>query len=296
MPVAISFITVLLIWSTTPLGIVWSSVSIHPTLAVGLRMALALLLGGLLLPLFRIRLPLHQQAWSLYFFSALGIVGGMMFAYSAATMVSSGIMSLVFGFAPLLAGVMSWVILGQNPFTPMKAGGLLICILGLAVVCFSEVQAGSQIGLGLVLLFGGVFMFSLSSVLVKKVSMAIHPLANTVGALLLSTPCFFLFAYLQGAPFEPQLWQPQSLFAVIYLAVFGSLLGFVAYFHALQKLQPTTVALVNIITPVFSMALGTMLNDEVLQQQTLVGAVIILSGLSLYLFSRSSKSLQHQSK
>ena len=41
MQVSIAYLVVLLIWSTTPLGIVWSSESINPTMAVLLRMLIA---------------------------------------------------------------------------------------------------------------------------------------------------------------------------------------------------------------------------------------------------------------
>jgi len=37
MPVSAAYLAVILIWSTTPLGIVWSSESVSPTLAVLLR-------------------------------------------------------------------------------------------------------------------------------------------------------------------------------------------------------------------------------------------------------------------
>ena len=79
MTVPIAYLAVLLIWSTTPLAIVWSSESIPPSMAVLLRMLIALVLGHLVIKTNKINLPWHSQAMKLYTFSALGIFGGMMF-------------------------------------------------------------------------------------------------------------------------------------------------------------------------------------------------------------------------
>ena len=81
MQVSVAYIAVLLIWSTTPLGIVWSSESINPTMAVLLRMLIAVVLGGLVIFIRNIELPWHKQALRLYSYSAVGIFGGMSFSY-----------------------------------------------------------------------------------------------------------------------------------------------------------------------------------------------------------------------
>ncbi|MBA6363095.1 EamA/RhaT family transporter, partial [Colwellia sp. BRX8-8] len=65
MSVPIAYFAVILIWSTTPLAIVWSSETIHPTLAVLLRMLIAVVPGWLILKAFRIELPWHKSALKL---------------------------------------------------------------------------------------------------------------------------------------------------------------------------------------------------------------------------------------
>ncbi len=107
MQVSVAYMAVLLIWSTTPLGIVWSSESINPTMAVLLRMLIAVILGSMIIFIRNIELPWHKQAIRLYAFSALGIFGGMSFSYLAAGYLSSGILSLIFGLAPVFFGYFS---------------------------------------------------------------------------------------------------------------------------------------------------------------------------------------------
>ena len=109
-------------------------------------------------------------------------------------------------------------------------------------------------------------------------------MATTFGALILVTPLFFLTWLLLDGTFEPSTWSNRAIGSIIYLGVFGSLLGFLAYFHVLQKLEASTVALITLITPGFAIALGTLLNNEPLSLSLIVGAIVILVSLGLFQF------------
>jgi len=282
--VPLAFLAVVLIWSTTPLGIVWSSASVHPTMAVLLRMLLALVLGSLLLVIFRIRFPWTKTAFKLYGFSAIGIVGGMLLSYFAARYLASGTMSLIFGLSPLISGLLAQKLLNEPKFGPMKLLALVMAFIGLGVVCSSKLSLSSDSWIGLVLVLTAVSLFSLSGVLIKTVKINIHPIASTVGALLLSTPLFTLAWLLFDGTLPVDTWQLKSIWAILYLGVFGSLIGFVAYFYVLQNLNASTVALVTLITPIFAMTLGATLNGEVISDTLLIGALFVIGGLALYQF------------
>ncbi|WP_110457273.1 DMT family transporter [Shewanella algidipiscicola] len=282
--VPISFLAVVLIWSTTPLGIVWSSESVHPTMAVLLRMLIALVLGLLVIIMTKIRLPWNRIAFKLYGFSAIGIVGGMLLSYFAARYLPSGTMSLIFGLSPLISGLLAQKLLNEPKFGPMRILALLLAFTGLGVVCSAKLALGSDSWIGLSLILCAVLLFSLSGVLIKTVHIAIHPIASTVGALLFSTPLFALAWLLFDASLPIDTWSVRSMAAIAYLGVFGSLIGFVAYFYILQHLNASTVALVTLITPVFAMALGAQLNGEAITEALVIGAGLVLGGLGLYQF------------
>ncbi len=284
MSVRVSYFFVVLIWSTTPLGIVWSSDSISPTMAVFLRMFIALVLGGGIIWLAKISVPWHKRARILYSYSALGIYGGMLLSYQAAQSVSSGVISLVFGLAPIFSGLLAQRILNEPKFSRAKLIALMLSVFGLYLVCAEKINQSQFDPIGFVYLFGAVISFSLSSVLVKRVHLPIHPMATTFGALCISTPLFFITWLLVDGEFAPQVWKVKAIAAVIYLGVFGSLLGFLAYFHVLQKLQASTVALITLITPGFAIALGATLNGEPISTNLILGACIILSSLALFQF------------
>lgn len=282
MQVSVAYIAVLLIWSTTPLGIVWSSESINPTMAVLLRMLIAVVLGGMIIFIRNIELPWHKQALRLYSYSALGIFGGMSFSYLAASYLLSGVLSLVFGLAPVMSAILARRILAEPKITVLRKLSMLLSFMGLALVCADNFSLNGDSIYGLMYVLIAVFLFSLSGVLVKSVSLAIHPMATTVGALSLALPLFIInWLFLDGS-LDTSQWQLRSIWATIYLGVFGSLIGFFAYFFVLQRLTASTVALITLVTPIIALTLGALLNDEVINSKLIFGALLVISGIAIY--------------
>ncbi|HCM47010.1 MAG TPA: EamA family transporter [Colwellia sp.] len=284
MSVSIAYLAVLIIWSTTPLGIVWSSESINPSLAVLLRMLVALLLGALVIKVRNINIPWHKQALTLYTYSALGIFGGMLCSYLASTYLSSGIISLVFGLSPVISALLAKKILAEPNISRIRKISMAISLVGLAIVCSDNFNLADDNIYGVIFILLAVFFFSLSGVLVKSVSLAIHPLATTVGALTVATPLFLMSWLLLDGSLPIDTWQAKSLWATLYLGIFGSLIGFYAYFTVLQKLSASNVTLITLITPVVALTLGAVLNGEVINNKLIIGAFMVLLGLSIYHF------------
>lgn len=282
MQVTVAYLTVLLIWSTTPLGIVWSSETINPTMAVLLRMLIAVVLGCLVILISKIALPWNKKSIRLYSFSALGIFGGMSFSYLAAGYLSSGILSLCFGLAPVFSAILARRILAEPKISIVRKLSMLLSFIGLALVCSDKLSLEGDSIYGLFFILTAVFLFSLSGVLVKSISLAIHPLATTVGALIISLPLFVANWLLLDGSLDISHWELRSVWATIYLGVFGSLIGFFAYFFVLQKLTPSTVALITLVTPVIALSLGVLFNDEVINNKILVGAFLVILGLAVY--------------
>ena len=77
-------------------------------------------LGGLIVAITNIRVPWSKNACLLYFYSSIGIFGGMLLSYMAAKTVPSGIISLMFGLAPILSGLLAQQLLNEPKFSPIK--------------------------------------------------------------------------------------------------------------------------------------------------------------------------------
>lgn len=282
MKVPLAYLAVVLIWSTTPLGIVWSSETINPTMAVLLRMALAALLGTLFLLLLRIRLPLNKQAYKLYTYSSVGIFGGMICGYIASRYIGSGLISLVFGLSPLVSGLFAQKILNEPKFSALRLSAFLISVIGLLIVCWHDLTAGSDVTTGIIFVLFGMLFFSLSAVLVKSINISIHPLATTLGAIYFSLPLFIITWLLLDGDINTAQWSMRSISSIIYLGLFGSLIGFIAYFFILQNLTASSTALITLITPTFAITLGVAVNNEPVTLNLIIGASCIMIGLGVY--------------
>ncbi|MFY8325444.1 DMT family transporter [Pseudoalteromonas sp. ZZD1] len=284
MNVKVSYLFMVLIWSTTPLGIVFSSETVAPTLAVLMRMLIGLVLAAFVVSIANIRIPWHRRACFLYGYSSIGIYGGMLLSYMAAKTVPSGLISLTFGLAPILSGLLAQRLLNEPKFSTVKIIALAFALLGLYLVSERHIQGSLMQMQGLLYVLLAVCFFSLSGVMIKRVKIAIHPMATTFGALIFVTPLFFVTWWLLDGELNSALWSAKSLWSIVYLGVFGSLIGALAYFHVLQKLAASTVALTTLITPSFAIALGAWLNNEPVDLQLIIGAVIILLSLAVFQF------------
>ena len=270
------------IWATTPLAIVWSVTDLHPMWALVLRFFIALPLAVSVLLLLKVKFPIHKVALSSYVAGSLSLIGSQIFTYAATPYLSSGLIALMFGLAPIMAGL-----IGSFGFQQKLAGlqwlGMGTSIIGLAMICLSGSQKHVQ-PIGIVLMLMSVFAYSLSIFLVKKINADVQPMAQATGSILVST--------VLAALLLPWIWQyapthipsTKSLLALTYTVVMASLIAMFCYFKLVQNLKATTLSLTTVMTPVLAILIGAYLNHEQLSAQVFVGASIILLGLCLYFY------------
>ena len=72
-----------------------------------------------------------------------------------------------------------------------------------------------------------------------------------------------------------------SVFALFYLIIFGSLIGFTAYSWLLKNAQPAMVSTYAYVNPVVAVILGWSIAGESLTAQMLIGAFIIVASVVL---------------
>ena len=270
------------IWATTPLAIVWSVTDLQPMWALVLRFFIALPLAVSVLLLLKVKFPIHKVALSSYVAGSLSLIGSQIFTYAATPYLSSGLIALMFGLAPIMAGL-----IGSFGFQQKLAGlqwlGMGTSIIGLAMICLSGSQKHVQ-PIGIVLMLISVFAYSLSIFLVKKINADVQPMAQATGSILVST--------VLAALLLPWIWQyapthlpsVKSLLALAYTVVMASLIAMFCYFKLVQNLKATTLSLTTVMTPMLAILIGAYLNHEQLSAQVFVGAVVILFGLFLYFY------------
>jgi len=74
----------------------------------------------------------------------------------------------------------------------------------------------------------------------------------------------------------------KAALSIGYLALFGSVIGFMSYYYLIRHTSVRVVGIVPLITPVFALLLGANLNNETLTSSQLSGIILVLIGLSYY--------------
>ena len=281
-----AFVSVILIWSTTPLAIKWSALGAGFSFALFARMALGTLLCIMLLALLRVRFPMHRKAWQAYLVSGLSMFGAMALTYWSAQFVSSGMISVLFGLTPLLTSLGAALWLKEDALTPSKLAGMLLGVGGLALVFSDGLRLGAGAVAGLAALCFAVLVQALGLVWLKRIGDDSPPLATTLGSLVVALP-LFLGAWWLADGHWPHGMPQRALAATIYLGVIGSVLGFVLYYYMIKHLEAGRIALITLITPVLALLLGHGLNNEAVQPQVWLGAGAIMLGLAVHRWGAS---------
>lgn len=278
-----AYFLMILIWSTTPLAIKWSSQGIDFISGLSLRMLLGAVLAFSLAILWYKQVPLHRAARRVYMASALAIYGAMMLVYWGAQFIPSGLISVLYGLTPIFTGVFALFLLNNEAVGFNKIFGALLGILGLAVIFSEQLSFGEQAVLGILATLFSVILHSASAVWIKRLNTPMPALVVTAGGLIFSVPLFIVTFMVFAEPLPNDL-PARTLWAILYLGVMGSVVGFVSYYFVLAKLSPSTVALATLVTPVTALLLGKWFNQESISVMVFLGTGLVITGLIIHQF------------
>ena len=284
MSVPISYLSVILIWSTTPLAIQWSGNDVGFQFGVAARMAIGLVALLVLLRLMKIELPWHDRARRVYLISGTTLYIAMSFVYWAAQHIPSGWISVVFGLSPIFTSVLASMILKDQRLSGMRLTGMSIGFMGLIVVFVEGISISTMTMLGIAATVISAASQSVGSVLIKQQQPDFHPMAITAGSIVIALPLFILNCVLAGG--WPDTIPLRSALSILYLGLVGSAIGFPLYFYLLKNLAPERVAIVTLITPVTALMLGVIFNGEAISSKVVIGTLFILTGLAIYEYGK----------
>lgn len=279
--IGMAYAMVVLIWSTTPLTIKWSGQGVNYMFGITARMTIGTVLA-VLLTLWQYRgLPCDRKAMQVYVAVGLAIYGSMLPVYWGAQYIPSGLISVIFGLTPIMTAWFAAQFLQEQRFGLNKILGALLGVAGLVIIFIRQIKFGEHAIWGLSAVLIAVAVHSLSAVMIKKINARLPALSVTTGGLLVALPMLWL-TYVLFAPALPHVLPARALWAIVYLGIMGSVIGFVAYYFLLEQLPTSSTALITLMTPVFAVWLGNWLNDEQSGMLVWMGTAFVLSGLILH--------------
>jgi len=269
MSVRIAYIAIILIWSTTPLAIQWSSEE-SPFFSLAVRMVIGLVCCWVLLRVQGKKLSIAKQYWPTYLASGLSLFVGMSFVYLSAQYLPSGWISVLHGLIPIVTGVSAYLYLDESSLTKPKLVGMLLGFLGLGIISclIAVIVAGA------------------SSVLIKRLNQQANltGLQVNVGGLVIAVPLFILSWLIISEPLLPSSISLKAALSIAYLGMIATTVGFTLFYYLLKNIEATQVSLIALITPITALLLGSWLNNEPIVANVWLGAVLICGGLVCFEF------------
>ena len=191
---------------------------------------------------------------------------------------------MVFGLTPIVTSLLAVVLLNEQAFAGGKLLGMLFGLSGLIFVFYESIGFSANAWMGVAGVLVSVLAHSVSAVLLKRAQPTMPALSITAGCLLVATPLYVANMF-HGTGLLASI-PHRSLYAILYLAVVGSAIGFPLYFYLLTKISAGRLALITLITPITALLLGAWLNKEVVSSNVWIGTGCIIIGLSLYEFGQ----------
>jgi drug/metabolite transporter (DMT)-like permease len=274
--------TSMIIWGSPPVVARAISGGVPPLAVSFLRWSIALLL---LLPFVVRKLPREwpklKQHWR-----SLALLAGFMTAGSTLSVLAVYFTTatnavIVNASQPAITAMFAWIIAGTRLLQQQKVGIACAFVGVLIMVARADlsVLVGLEINVGDLIMLGAVVGWSIYAVQLGRreylpsAEILLFVIALTGSAMLL--PMYVVETLIVG-PFEQRaaIWS-----AVVYLAVFPTLLAVVTWNVALRSLGPNRAAIFVNLIPVSGAALAMIFLGERLYLYHLLGAALVFTGI-----------------
>jgi drug/metabolite transporter (DMT)-like permease len=277
----LALIAVCFFWGTTYLAIRMSLESFPPLLLVSVRY----LLSGSILLLFAkargIYLPRGRELAAACFsgFLTLGIGNGAL--VFSEVLIPSGIAGLIITISPFwMVGVEALLPGGERLHAP-TIGGMAVGLLGAGLLFMPDAGAHSidrNLLSGFLMLQIGMAGWAFGSIYQKRKAGLAHPII--AGGVQQLAAGVILLPFMLAIPQPPVHWSSRGVLALLYLVVFGSIVGYSAYAYAMDRLPVAIVSLYTYINAVVAVGLGWLFYRERFGVNEAFAMLIIFAGVA----------------
>jgi drug/metabolite transporter (DMT)-like permease len=270
--------TICVVWGSTFMAVTIAVRDLPPLVAMGIRHVVA---GSILLAWSlprgdraRDRIGRTQLRAAVVFGGALFLLGHGGLAWAQQT-VPSGVAALLAGSIPLWMALLDRVFFGKRLHVSAILG-LVGGFVGLALLLdpFGE-SSIDRVGAVVAVLSG--LAWAAGSLYSRGAPLPQRPLVSAGLAALFGGTLLLVTAAATGELDDIRV-TADSLGAVAYLAVVGTLVGFTAYVWLLRNAPISLVSTYAYVNPIVAVALGaTLLGEEITLRMLVAGVIIVLS-------------------
>jgi drug/metabolite transporter (DMT)-like permease len=290
--------TVYILWGSTYFGIALVIKSMPSLISMGFRFTgAALILGTAILirkGFAEFQIP-QKEILNASAFGALRLAVGLGAVSLAEHTVPTGVAALIFCCLPLWVSLFR-AISGDKP-SRLTMLGIAIGFAGVAILLkpgqITAVAGSNHLRLYLwvaVILFGN-FCWSLGTFLAPKFTMPKSSAISTVYEMVSGGLLLVVVGLASGEKFSAfSRSTASSWFALLYLAVFGSVVGYSAYVWLVANAPVSLTATYAYVNPVIAIFLGVAFLHEKFHVSELLGAVVVIFGVILVVTAESRRN------
>ena len=283
--IVLAFAAVYVLWGSTYLAIRIGVETVPPFLLAGLRHTIA---GVLLFGVLRLS---GAPALKWVHWRSAAIIGGLMLLGGnglvtwAEQRVPSGLAALIVASVPIWMTVLHAVQTRSRPH-PIVILGLALCIGGLAFLVAptrGPGAAGHVDPIGAAALLTAALLWAVGSLYSRNAPLPSSTLLATAMEMLCGGLILLSVSTVLGEwrGFATSAVSARSLWALAYLIVAGSLLGFTAYVFLLSATTPARVSTYAFVNPVVAVFFGWALAGETLTPRTVIAALFIVGAVAI---------------
>lgn len=284
-----------IIWGTTYLALSFGLDSLPPLFVSGGRQMISGLLILLTLGALRKPLPTWEITKGILLSGFIVVFLSNSLVTWALKYVPSGITAVMFTMVPIFVALISIFVLRSEKLNWLIAAGLIIGLVALILLTNNSLDGGPQPFhlMGFLVLFAGILAWAIGALVSKKVTEKANPMYVAGIQLFVFGALVFVISFFIEDIHIDKI-QPASLWAIGYLIIFDSIVGYGCYLYALSKLPATVVSLYAYIAPVVALFAGWMLRAEKFTLTMGMYAVIALAGV--YLVERGFETNKKETK
>jgi drug/metabolite transporter (DMT)-like permease len=190
-------------------------------------------------------------------------------------LVPSGFASLIVSTMPIMIALIEMVLPGGDALNKRGWAGTILGTLGIGVLVWPSVWV----------LLAAALAFAIGSVLSRRFRFTADTFVATGWQIGAAGIFNATFAAASGG-WHRAVWTWQGFGSIVYLSIFGSLFGLVAFTYLLQNVAVTKVSTYAFVNPVIAVLLGVLLLHERLVKTEIAGMAVIVCAVAMVVYSR----------
>ena len=275
-------------WGTTYLGIRIALEFFAPVTLVALRYLIS---GGVLLIGARVtgaHLPRGRELWltALNGLLTIGIGNGAL-SFSE-QWIPSGLAALFIVLSPFWMVGIEALIPGGEPLHWPAIAGLVVGLVGIAALVTPAEWRSPAVGGAFLLLQLGCAGWALGSILQRNQKTRAHPFTSGGVQQMATGLVYGAIALFAPTPH----WNARGVSAILYLAIFGGIIGYSSYLYAIEHLPIAVASIYTYINPIVAVALGWLFYREPFGTREAAAMVLVFAGVAIVKAATSRRALK----